>query len=222
MKKQAFFISKIFSLFILIAFASCDSSDQHNHGDNKSAIQKIESFDPAPTEKIKFDDQSEGLFRTTKEIKYRDHDGKVWSAPKGTNSDGASIPDIFVDLLGGKKNDQFLFAAIIHDAYCGYENKDSIQYQRERWEDTHHMFYHACIDNGTPLLKASTMYAAVRMAGPRWSFNGESFEDPSKVDKEVLMSEMEHCMHWIEEKGSTLKLEELDKMINEREQIYMK
>lgn len=110
-----------------------------------------------------------------------------------------------------KSIEKHLFSAIVHDAYCAEANKENPSYQTERWEDTHQMFYHACFSNGRSLTKASTMYAAVRLGGPRWSFKGEPFTDLSGVNKELLLNEMELCEKWIKSKGNSLTLEEIDK-----------
>ncbi|MEM1357234.1 MAG: DUF1353 domain-containing protein, partial [Bacteroidota bacterium] len=155
-------------------------------------------------------------------ITYQAPDGKVWKAPAGTITDGASIPDVFTSFFGGKLNKKHLFAAIVHDAYCGRANKGKPAYQTERWEDTHRMFYHACISNGRSRTKASTMYAAVRLGGPRWSFNGEPFTDLSGVDKDLLKQEMKYCVDWIESKGNTLTLDEIDKWMEDRESALLK
>ena len=42
-------------------------------------------------------------------------DGTVWTAPKGTLTDGASIPDAALSLIGDRFDPRYLNAAIVHD-----------------------------------------------------------------------------------------------------------
>jgi len=188
----------------------------------QSTSNKNESFSPSHTKGIDLVERADGYFDTPVDIKYLGPDGKVWKAPAGTITDGASIPNVFTRFFGGKLSEKHLFAAIVHDAYCAEANKGNPPFQTESWEDTHHMFYYACISNGRSITKASTMYAAVRLGGPRWSFNGEPFTDLSSVDEELLLEEMTLCENWIKSEGSTLTLEEIDVWMEEREQFLLK
>lgn len=176
------------------------------------------SFTPSPTTALPLIERSDGYFDTSVKIRYQDPSGKVWKAPAGTVTDGASIPRLFKGFFGGRLNEEYLFAAIVHDAYCAAANVESPLYQSERWQDTHRMFYYACLNNGASRTKASTMYAAVRLAGPRWPFQGEPFTSLSNVEDSVLLEEMKRCEAWITSKGDSVTLEEIDTWMDNREQ----
>lgn len=170
-------------------------------------------FTPIHTTELALVPREDGQFDTPIELTYRDLNDKVWKAPAGTITDGASIPSYFTDLFGGKMNKKHLFAAIIHDAYCGIANNGQSSYQVESWQDTHHMFYYACLKNGTDKTRAGTMYAAVRLGGPRWSANGEPVDDLSKVGKVALTKAMNETMAWITAKRGAVSLEEIDEWL---------
>lgn len=108
------------------------------------------------------------LFELQNEIVFRDPSGKVWRAPKGTITDGASIPQQFLSLTGGQLSQAFREAAVVHDAYCGRGNENGGSYHKEKWQDVHRMFYDAMLACGTDRAKAKLMYAAVYAGGPRW------------------------------------------------------
>lgn len=152
------------------------------------------------TEAIRFEAVEHDYFQTTKPLSFVDSAGANWSAPAGTVTDGASIPGVFVPLVGERTSSQFLNAATMHDAYCGQGNDGLTEFQSRQWQDVHAMFYDALIVNGTQPLKAKIMYAAVYLGGPRW-------DDPqrgmSQVSDELLVQEMEWCMRWIEETNPT-------------------
>lgn len=101
-------------------------------------------------------DRDMELMRT---FKFKDSDGKVWTAPRGTIINGASIPAALWTFgppyIGG-----YRFASVVHDHYCVT--------QTETWQATHFMFYEACRAGGVGLLKSKAMYAAVYIGGPRW------------------------------------------------------
>ena len=175
------------------------------------------TFSPSHTTPLALIPRPDGQFDTPVTVAYRDPDGKVWTAPAGTITDGASIPSVVASFFGGKLNEEFLFAAIVHDAYCAHANEGGPVYQIERWEDTHKMFYKACLANGTGIIKANTMYAGVRLGGPRWPFNGEPCVDLSGCDEDVLRNEMEYCKSWIEAGGESLTLEDIDRWMEDRE-----
>ncbi len=174
-------------------------------------------FSPSHTLSIDLIERPDGQFDTPVDVVYTDPNGKVWTAPARTITDGASIPSLISGLFGGKLNEEFLFAAIVHDAYCARANEGGPVYQVETWQDTHHMFYHACLANGTGIVKANTMYAGVRLGGPRWPFNGKACVDLSGCDEEVLRNEMDYCKSWIEAGGESLTLEDIDRWMEERE-----
>lgn len=113
------------------------------------------------------------FYRTTRPLEFVDARPRRWVAPKATLTDGASIPDIFVPLIGNPRSRQFIDAATLHDAYCGVGNESLPQYHADTWQNVHHMLYDALRVGGTPAKKAKIMYAAVYLAGPRWYMPGQ-------------------------------------------------
>jgi hypothetical protein len=98
--------------------------------------------------------------RLLEDFTYIDPRGKAWTARKGYATDGASIPKAFWSIVGGPFEGGYREAAVIHDWYC-----DS---KTEPWKDVHRIFYYACRAAGVSDKKAKTLYAAVRMFGPKW------------------------------------------------------
>ncbi len=178
-------------------------------------------FTPSHLTQIDLTTRSDGQFDTLIDIIFEDPNGKQWTAPAGTITDGASIPSVIASFFGGKLNREHLFAAIVHDAYCAEANTGGPSFQIESWEDTHRMFYHACIANGTNRIKAGTMYAGVRLGGPRWSLDGQNLTTLSRLDPEVIQAEMSYCKDWIEQEGDTLTLDDIDRWMAEREGLLL-
>lgn len=125
---------------------------------------------------ITFPDRPFEYRRTLNEVQYIDRRGHVWRAPEGTITDGATIPPVFVPLIGSPTSAEFAIAAAIHDAYCGFGNEDMPLWQARDWRAVHRMFFEALVIGGTPESKAKAMYAAVMTGGPRWG-RGEDASD---------------------------------------------
>lgn len=138
------------------------------------------------------------FFPTEKPLGFIDAEGQDWTAPAQTLTDGATIPPVFVSLIGDPLTQSFRSAAAMHDAYCGKGNEAGPVYHSRNWEDVHRMFYDALIVNGTPPVKAKIMFAAVYLGGPRW---GQSARDLSRVSDAALRQEMEWCIRWIKSKN---------------------
>lgn len=102
------------------------------------------------------------------ELNFVDAQQRMWVAPKGILTDGASIPPAFVKVVGRPTDPAFAKAAAIHDSYCGVGNEATPYFHTRPWKDTHRMFYEALRVGGTPEKTAKTMFAAVYMGGPRW------------------------------------------------------
>lgn len=138
----------------------------------EAASNPVCAFFNAPlvlvTSPIKIFMRAETFYPTAKELKFVDSKHQDWVAPKGTITDGASIPRIFVPLIGEPTSDEFVHAAAIHDAYCGVGNNKLEQYHADTWQNVHRMFYDALRVGGTPPAKAKIMFAAVYLGGPRW------------------------------------------------------
>lgn len=109
------------------------------------------------------------FFPTAEPLRFVDAQGVDWTAPARTLTDGASIPRIFVSIVGDPTSPEFINAAAVHDAYCGIGNEQGPNYQRAKWQDVHVMFYDGLIVGGTPEIRAKIMFAAVWLGGPRWA-----------------------------------------------------
>lgn len=94
------------------------------------------------------------------DFSFTDGRGKVWACPKGSVTDGASIPRELWTLVGGPYEGQYRFAAFVHDAYC--------HSRTEPWREVHRMFYEACLAAGCGEQQAKVLYAGVFHFGPRW------------------------------------------------------
>lgn len=140
------------------------------------------------------DDEPFAFYRTVSALQFSDRNGSRWNAPQSTLTDGASIPQIFIPLIGDPLDPQFVNAAAVHDAYCGVGNEGLSVFQSRNWEDVHRMFYDALISSGVNPVKAKIMFAGVYLGGPRWN-------DPSRnlsaVSDARLVQEMEWCIRWI-------------------------
>lgn len=108
------------------------------------------------------------FYPMARDLQFVDSENKKWVAPKGTLTDGASIPPVFISIVGSPTSEEFVNAAAIHDAYCGVGNAELSQYHSDTWQNVHRMFYDALRVGGTPPRKAKTMFAAVYLGGPRW------------------------------------------------------
>lgn len=149
-------------------------------------------------------------------------DGVDWVAPKGTLTDGATVPRLALWVTDGRFDSKFLKAAIIHDAFCQSFNETRCpeQFHSKPWEAVHRMFYDACVAGGTPPTRAQMMFAAVWLGGPRW--NVEPDGDLENVSDEVLRAGFDACTEFIEEKsgdeeGDGLSLEEIETWMDKRE-----
>jgi hypothetical protein len=107
-------------------------------------------------------------FVSNAEFTFRDARHKLWSAPIGTRTNGLSVPQLCMSLVGSPVRNESLGAALVHDAYCGRTNKGHPTYQDTTWQEVHRMFYEACLAGGTPSRRAKAMYTAVYLCGPRW------------------------------------------------------
>lgn len=91
---------------------------------------------------------------------YLDPDGVEWLAPKGSVTDGASIPLFAWSIIGGPFEGVYRDAAVVHDVACSQKQRS--------WESVHEMFYRAMLTSRVNEAKAKIMYAAVYHFGPRW------------------------------------------------------
>jgi hypothetical protein len=97
---------------------------------------------------------------------YIDPRKKVWTAPKDSVVDGASIPQAFWTLVGGPLEGPYRNASVVHDTECVRKG--------EPWQGVHLMFYEGCRCGGVSETKAKVMYWAVYHFGPRWELVRET------------------------------------------------
>jgi Protein of unknown function (DUF1353) len=119
-------------------------------------------------EKIRLKGRSYEFQRVAERLDFIDASGWNWLAPEKSLTDGASIPEIFVPLVGFPNEPRFVNAAALHDAYCGIGNEEGPVYHSKTWQEVHRLFYDALVASGTSDLKAKIMFAAVWLGGPRW------------------------------------------------------
>lgn len=143
-----------------------------------------------------------------------DSAGVEWIAPRGTLTDGASVPRLALWITDGRYDSQFLKAAVIHDAYCQADNSERCpgQYQSRPWKAVHRMFYEACLAGGTDPARARIMFAAVWLGGPRWN-DPEHILDG--VPDDALRTEFAACEKWIEKEDPTVN--EIEAWMEKRE-----
>ncbi|MGB0847321.1 MAG: DUF1353 domain-containing protein, partial [Thiolinea sp.] len=188
--------------FTVLLLSACNVSNMKSTGvvtaNNQSTINCVSGkkqhncqFINAP---LKLRPMPRGFFRMADKLVFVDIDGKQWLAPENTITDGASIPQIFIPLIGSRMHRNYINAASVHDAYCSTENRHLPQYYSESWENTHRMFFDALLVNGTPEIMAKIMYAAVYLGGPRWNDRERSLQNASR---EHLLQEMKWCKRWI-------------------------
>lgn len=111
------------------------------------------------TEWVK-DNKDHRLMRLEEDFVYIDDKGDEWIAPKGSITDGASIPKAFWSILGAPLSGKYRRAAVIHDVYC--------KNQLVPHEQVHEVFYKAMLTDGVGPRKAKLMYFAVKHFGPKW------------------------------------------------------
>lgn len=141
---------------------------------------------------------------------YIDPLGKRWTAPKGYETDGASIPKAFWSVVGGPFEGGYREAAVIHDWYCHSKT--------EPWKDVHRIFYYAARAANVSESKAKLLYTAVRVGGPKWGDNkskcyschsGEEGKDAGLDEQEARS-----IADWVTKNNPSL--DEIDAYANEK------
>ncbi len=141
--------------------ASCE-------GRSASQCKFINSPVKLSSKPLRLPDSPYPFFKTRNTLEFVNAEGKVWIAPAGILTDGASIPPMFVGFIGDPRSKEFMNAATVHDSYCAESNRNNPYYHAAPWQEVHRMFYDALRVSGTPAIKAKIMYAAVYLGGPRW------------------------------------------------------
>lgn len=149
-------------------------------------------------------------------LTFVDSNGDKWTAPKGTLTDGASVPRLFLPITDDRFDAEFLKAAVVHDAYCQEDNETrcTAQYRTKPWKAVHRMFYEACIAGGTSPLKAKLMFAGVWLGGPRWNDPNNPLEQASP---DLLTKGYTGAKNWIVKTDPTI--EEIEADIEKRANV---
>lgn len=123
---------------------------------------------------------------STESYAFIDSKGSKWTAPAGTLTDGASIPQAFMSAIGDRMDKRYLGAALIHDAYCAEANRGKMPFYTRPWQDVHKMFHEACLAGGTDATTALAMYTAVWLFGPaKWDLIAPASYATNKPGKSV-------------------------------------
>lgn len=185
----------LFSASLCLCLSGCGflqaffDRDQTCRGENRIDCAFVNAPLLLSDQEVSFDDRPYLFKRTRNTVEFVDKRGRHWQAPVGTLTDGASIPPLFVPLIGLPTSQEFAIAAAIHDAYCGYGNEGVQVYQTRRWRQVHRMFFEALVQGGTSEFKAKAMYAAVMTGGPRWGGGDDAGDEdyaPSGVARPEL------------------------------------
>lgn len=194
---------KILVLFISLIFsAACASEMNYGHFTNTVKVEWLRG------------DQGERRMRLLEDFAYVDPSGTVWLAPKGSKTDGASIPRGLWTLVGAPFEGQYREAAVIHDVYCETKNKPH--------QDVHRIFYYATRAAGVSSFYSKVLYGGVVAGGPKWSKGPSNcyagchaeVDAPRQIETEPAFSEEDakHLADWIKETDPTL--EEIDTYID--------
>ena len=92
------------------------------------------------------------------DFSFTDPDGKVWTAPKGSVVNGASIPQPLWSTVGSPYTDDYRRASVVHDVAC---NTPGVP---RKTADV--MFYHACLTGGCGALQAQCSSPFMKAAAP--------------------------------------------------------
>lgn len=113
-------------------------------------------------------DGNSAAFKLVEDFTFVDSGARIWTAPRGTIVNGASIPKYFWSIIGGPWSGHYRRASVIHDHFC--------QTRSRSWIDVHRVFYEAMIASGVSEIKAKLMYFAVYRYGPRWTNTERNLE----------------------------------------------
>lgn len=147
------------------------------------------------------------FFPTANRLGFVDSEASRWVAPRRTLTDGASIPSIFVPIIGARRSPEFVNAAAVHDAYCGIGNETLSEYQSRTWQETHRMFYDALRAGGTEEIRAKVMYAAVYLGGPRWQDDKRNLKTVPVPAMQQTMREARQYILWTKPTPSRAQIE---------------
>ena len=206
----------VFGTVASLVICSCPPHDDPSHDPTPSSGDG--SF--APTligiREVGESDEDTLFVLEDEALTFTDGEDLAWTAPRGTLTDGASIPRLLLSVTDGRFDRSFLKAAVVHDAYCQTENEELPQYHSRTWQAVHRMFYEACLACGASQTLAGQMYAAVLLGGPRWD---EPERDLEPLSAEVRQIGLDGCVQFIED--SKPGAEEIDRWVEKREPVLL-
>jgi hypothetical protein len=190
------------SLAALFVLGGCVSSEADLAGKKIATSAECLTgacrFDNAPLrllpETVRIRGRSYDFNRLSEPLQFTDGEGRQWLAPEATLTDGASIPAVFVPIIGLPREPKFANAAALHDAYCGIGNETGPVYHAKTWQEVHRLLYDALVASGTDPTKAKIMFAAVWLGGPRWYENGRSDSAVATVSPSIKVEAMRRTM----------------------------
>ncbi len=148
---------------------------------------------------------------------FTDPNDRVWTAPKGTNINGASIPRPLWSIVGSPYTDDYRRASIVHDVACTV-------YEIPR-KDADVMFFHACHAGGCNPLQSKILYAGVRIGAwsseslPEETLTRENFlfQDPLNspiASKQFLKGTLSDISDELKNLPDEASIEQLDAVID--------
>ncbi|MGR3503611.1 DUF1353 domain-containing protein [Pseudaestuariivita sp.] len=186
-------------------------------GSGLAACRFVNSPVRLGTEAVRVPGRANKFFRTANRLEFTDGGQSLWIASRDTLTDGASIPRIFVPIVGLPTSPSFVNAAAVHDAHCGIGNENGPEFHSRTWEDTHRMFYDALRVGGTPELKAKIMFAAVYLGGPRWNAGGRELDG---VPQQSMRATLRQVIGFIRSANPTVP--QIEAYIEEREKELLR
>ena len=153
--KQSFTIVTVFAAFLVISCAS----------DKKPAWLSVAERGPhkwgyySGYVEARWENDGRNMI-LLRDLAYLDPQGVTWTAPAGSEVDGASIPRSLWSIMGGPFEGKYRNASVLHDV--AYEQ------QKRPWEDCDRMFYNAMRCSGVSAAEAGTMYYALYKFGRHW------------------------------------------------------
>jgi hypothetical protein len=118
-----------------------------------------------------------------RDLSYTDPEGFTWTAPAGSQVDGASIPKSLWSIMGGPFEGKYRNASVLHDV--------SYDQHKRPWQDCDRMFYNAMRCSGVSAVEAGTMYYSLYKFGRHWKFPIKKAKPVKPKDREAVAQDEE-------------------------------
>jgi hypothetical protein len=142
------------------------------------------------------------------DLEFRDSKQETWSVPRGYRSDGASIPSGLWFIIGHPLTGSFWTPSAVHDFYCCMQNRP--------WERVHMVFYEGLLANRVEVVRAMTMWGAVRFFGPKWHIIEEERQECMPVELPTMdpgdIEWFRGFATWVEAVGQELPIERMEEL----------